>query len=363
VSARLSDPAVGIEGFERSLARLYVRRVLDGIVDAADAVAYDFAQRPSLYRDASDGAIGDFTALRSGRVSRLDFSRAHERDAASRLLVGPRLVLAFAPMRRAAIVLLERGTDRSDAALRQSFDDAALMANFACAELDEAEIDAACDQTGAEFAAAVEVLMTTEVAEALDQQTVPQGGWPSGGIYSAEMASLCQAATRQIEKPGRLGAMSASKFVLMQRVAHFGSATISSVLDGTGGSPEQIDASAHAAYSWSGVLNDLLARVDVVRAWTSSSYRKRLEIAERDVFPANPAGDIDLSGTPLDATHLVGRFRNLPDPEGGWLTVTVNGELCCVTADVCTAPTGTNYCGVTDTGFTCRTSSVCLCLQ
>jgi mersacidin/lichenicidin family type 2 lantibiotic len=137
----------------------------------------------------------------------------------------------------------------------------------------------------------------------------------------------------------------------LQRVAYHGATTIAALADDVS-SDEVNEAVIEAAYRWAVALQQLLAGVDPVRAWTDPSYRRILEVAERDILPAHPAGDLQLSGTALDPAGVASALRL------GFDTITFEEEVCCCSGDFCG---GTDYCGTTDTGFTCRTSSSCLC--
>jgi mersacidin/lichenicidin family type 2 lantibiotic len=371
-----TDGAATVGAFKHPLADMYLRRTLDAIVDVAQVVAHDFTDRPAHY-GGIPVAVGDtLMQLRTASGSHPEWPTATQRASISDQIAGSQLCRSLAPLRRSAIAIAQQGGDRAAPPLRNDLLDSARAARSSCCAIDEELIIAASRRTGPIFEAATRVLCTPELAQALGQAPVPEGGWPDGGIYAQQMAHICEAISTRIERPHPPGTMTWTKFTILQRVGFWGGTTISALLDdslttdGSAAGDESGDRIIEAAYSWALALNDLLAGADVPRAWTDPSYRRKLEVAERDILPVHPAGDIELTGTPFDRgrmalQRLIGRGPGVGGQDAGIRldTVTVHGELCCVTADVCTSTESTNYCGVTDTGFTCRTSSVCLCLR
>jgi hypothetical protein len=203
---------------------------------------------------------------------------------------------------------------------------------------------AATRETKPVFDAAVRILLDEEVARALGCAPIPPGGWPDKGIYSSEAAQLCDAVTTRLKRPMIEGwfppsAVGEHKFTVLQRVAYHGAATISAILAHSLDEHDPTDAAMDAAYHWAHALRDLLAGVDAVRALMDLSYRRNLYVAERDILPPHPSGDVET----MTAALIV------RPPTGN--TVSIFGEVCCCGE--------TEFCS-TNVGFTCYTSTVCV---
>jgi mersacidin/lichenicidin family type 2 lantibiotic len=343
--------AAGQLGFADPLADLYAQRCLDPVVELVSALGDDVVKHPSHYRSLPAPVTEGLVELRTSVGTNPDWPDATERATLAGRRLGASLCGSSAAVRRAAIVYLERGPDRSEGPLRRRFVEQARAFRAQRRLIDEGQTASLARRTGRVFGAASQLLSTEAVARAMGLPAVPQGGWPDGGIYSLETAQLCGVIAERIERPRRGYTMSVQKFCVLQRVAYHGATTIAALADDVS-SDEVNEAVIEAAYRWAVALQQLLAGVDPVRAWTDPSYRRSLEVAERDILPAHPAGDLQLSGTALDPAGVASALRL------GFDTITFEEEVCCCSGDFCG---GTDYCGTTDTGFTCRTSSSCLC--
>jgi hypothetical protein len=251
-----TDGAATVGAFKHPLADMYLRRTLDAIVDVAQVVAHDFNDRPAHY-GGIPVAVGDtLMQLRTASGSHPEWPTATQRASISDQIAGSQLCRSLAPLRRSAIAIAQQGGDRAAPPLRNDLLDSARAARSSCCAIDEELIIAASRRTGPIFEAATRVLCTPELAQALGQAPVPEGGWPDGGIYAQQMAHICEAISTRIERPHPPGTMTWTKFTILQRVGFWGGTTISALLDdslttdGSAAGDESGDRIIEAAYSW-----------------------------------------------------------------------------------------------------------------
>lgn len=311
--------------YTHPLVRIYLARAFDPIIEAARGVSRDVVERQNAYErlpDATAQLLSDFRT----------YIGKHPEwpDAAQRILTVRRTLsrfyFSFASIRRSAISLAQSASDRSEQVARRSLieEATALRASVAPIEGDELEALAAIE-TGL-LRRAETVLTSKEVAAVFGAAEVPAGAWPDGGLYSAQMAYLCERVSRMVTVGGTIFQ---PKLSLIQRAGHHGAVTLAGVLDPSfdPDDDDRVDTIVQSASSWAAALGDLLFRLDVVRAWTDPSYRNWLLSLEQDMLPPHPAGEIDLEGTNLW----------LPSRKFGLAagTETVAHEVCCSTSTPC----------------------------
>jgi hypothetical protein len=329
---------------EYRVADVYLRRTLDAIVEVALAISRDVFDHPGQYRGLSDRTRDGLTEFRSSLEQTRAWPNAVKRETLSGGVVGSRLCGALTSVRREACVFVELGSDRAAEPIRRAFLESARAVRSRCQSIEGTLAAAVTREARPGFDAAVRLLLDEEVARALGSPPILPGGWPDKGIYSNEAAQLCDAVTTRLERPiiegwFRPSAMSEHKFTVLQRVAYHGATTISGILSHSLDEHDPVDAVVESAYHWAHALRDLLAGIDVVRALTDLSYRRSLYVAERDILPPHPSGDVE----PTTAALVV------RPPTGN--TVSMFGEICCCG--------GSDFCS-TNVGFTCYTSTVCV---
>ena len=133
------------------------------------------------------------------------------------------------------------------------------------------------------------------------------------------------------------------RFILLQRVAHYGAMTIVGVLEDADkwDSANRLQALAGNAYAWEKALR-VYFDIDVIRAWKDPQYRENLSPCEKGLVPPHPSGEVDLKDIQLDASSARAVV--------GFSTWTLYG-ICCCTGDLCPAGTNTDY-------KCCRTSDI-----
>ncbi|WP_373294594.1 mersacidin/lichenicidin family type 2 lantibiotic [Streptomyces albiflavescens] len=174
------------------------------------------------------------------------------------------------------------------------------------------------------FETSVSVLKSPEVAQAFGTRVAPGDEWPLGGDLNATGSHLIEVVTSKLQSAQitAVHRISQARFLLLQRIAHYGALTIAAA---AGGTVEEGDGTAHLlnnAYSWARALQELVP--GIVRAWKDPDYLRSLTATELALLPENPAGAVDLSGTELDTlrANTLGRMRQED-------TYTVSGEICC----------------------------------
>ncbi|MNW60413.1 hypothetical protein D3C74_383990 [compost metagenome] len=150
----------------------------------------------------------------------------------------------------------------------------------------------------------------------------PKDGWPINGEFNMESAFLVEEIAKRLL--GSETQLDYRKFIVLQQIAHYSGLTIGAVLDKSFDlkDPEQTAALFRNALCWAREMQKLYLDINIVRAWKDSDYRRTLEIAELDLIPAHPAGDIDLSGTEL-AREISALGKDI------FHDTTRAGDICC----------------------------------
>jgi hypothetical protein len=347
VSPGATGYAAGYFGFDNPLADMYARRALDCIVELVTAFSHDVPANPVAYQSLSEPVRDSLHRFRTLVGNDPEWPNIIDRSTLSGRFMNARYCAANAAARKAAVVYFERGSERVEPSLRRAFVETARGFRPQRAGGDQAHTVDTARRSRTIVREAVEVLLSDDLARVLGVPPVPPGDWPDGGVYSAEAAATCEAITARIERLHPGVAVTAEKFSQLQRVAHHGGATITA-LSGDGLDDEaSLDAALEAAYNWTLALQELVADLDVLRAWTDLTYRRGLQVIERDMLSTHPSGDLQLTDTPLDPARLGKAFQLSVG------TQTVYGEVCCCSGDLCH---GSDYCHTTDIGFTCQTT-------
>jgi mersacidin/lichenicidin family type 2 lantibiotic len=307
------------------LVRIYLARAFDPVILAARGVALDVGERPHAYQHLPEAIAHTFSDFRTYSGKHPEWPDAAQRIVTVRRTLG-RFYVSFAGIRRSAMSLAESASRRGELVARSTLAEEAMALRAAVAPLEGEELEAlAAVETGL-LRRAETVLTSQAVAAAFGAAEVSGGGWPDGGLYSAQLAYLCEQVSRRVAIGG---VFFQPRLSLIQRAAHHGAVTLATVLDPSfdPDDEDRVDAITQSASSWAEALGGLLFRLDVVRAWTDPSYRNRLLSLEQDILPPNPAGEIDLEGT-----NLLLQSRMFVQAAGTW---TVSHEICCSSSTPC----------------------------
>jgi mersacidin/lichenicidin family type 2 lantibiotic len=318
---------------QHPLGRMYAHRALDSVVELAYALSADFLERPGRYRDAPDDIATLLTQFHGFTGSNAEWPAAEQRTATSNgALV--RLSGEMANLRRAAIIVSERGSRHSETLLRRALLESASSLRSSARWIEGSALDVGEGQIRSMFERAEQILRREEIARTFGLPALPPGAWPDGGIYSVEAAYLCEVVTSHLAHRGRLEYISQPKFGILQRVAYYGSIAISCAMDPSFEEEDHSTELISTAYGWATALQNLLSHLDIVRVWTDVDYRARLQAVERDMLPPHPAGEIEYGAL------MIGPWGPRPGggapPSGPILdqTYTVSGEVCCSSGDV-----------------------------
>jgi mersacidin/lichenicidin family type 2 lantibiotic len=314
-------------GSDHPLVRIYISRALEPAVEITSALAADFFKRPHHYHRVPEGIaalLSDFQSL-SG-------NHPEWPDSSQRTLMVTKVLSRFgqslASIRRAAIAFVQRVPSHSTPIASDLFIEEVVRLRVSVQPLEGVALSTMERRNTAMLERALTVLTSPEVSAAFGLPVVPAGNWPDGGLYSPQLAYLCESVSRTLalDKP-----ISQPRFSAFQRAAHYGAITIGGVLDSsfTESNSDRFSVVIQAAASWAAALRELLFRIDIVRAWRNPAYRDLLQVLERDLLPPHPAGEIDLAGSGLSP----GGF---PQLAFAWYdTQTVDGEICCCSGDGC----------------------------
>jgi mersacidin/lichenicidin family type 2 lantibiotic len=251
-------------------------------------------------------------------------------------------------LRTASAVFLERCPDGKD--LLEGVRDAALTFRGYLRTIEGPALSGADSETGPVFRSAIEVLRNESVAHVFGLPAAPGGNWPLDGTLKADNDSvdgayLIEEIQRALNISSIRPPITEHRFMLMQKVAHYGAKTIVGVSEGANkwDSANRLQALAVNAYAWEKALQGLLFDIDVIRAWKDPQYRENLSPCEKAMVPPHPSGEVELKDIQLDGSSARAVV--------GFSTWTLYG-ICCCTGDLC--PTGS-----TNTDYKCcRTSDI-----
>jgi hypothetical protein len=307
-----------------SLATLYGQWAFNFLVDVAAAIADDSVERPSHYRTVSADVAAVLSGFRSLVGSHPDWPDADQRTSAFRVLGPP--CLAAVPVREAALIYVEAGTEANRDMLLEAFRDTVVAFRNQLSTIDEPSLGIACRQIGFIFASAVKLLSTAEVARVFDLPPAPPTGWPFGESFRGEGAHLVTELVTSLEcqNIARVAAggpnrplnisMRVTKFSLLQRAAFYGASAISEALARSDDDAAMIGL-VGSSYKWAKALQGLMP--DPVRVWKDGQYKSGLTDLERGLVGPHPSGELSslVAVSPTLGEHIS--------------TATVSGEVCC----------------------------------
>ena len=343
----------------RMIADMYARWALDMVVELSYHISNDLIQRPRHYRDIPENVAAFLSDIRVAVGNRADLPSGNDRAAIyGALLDRAEIRFASASLRDAATSYAAQASNKTEPMLRQGFVDRADTLRAYLTSLEGRALAVGHQRTGEIFAQATRVFTSPEIARVFGVPPAPRGAWPLEGVYSEDGAYLIEEVFRTLLQPVPIFTTLPRKFILFQRLAHYGALSLAGVLEDSGkAGADRIDALMRNAYSWARAVDDL--GIDTVRAWKDPDYRAGLTNIERSLLPEHPAGNIDVSPT---VSALIGPGRQSltsggkiccsgPTLEAGCSSVTQSGQICCSTGNFCDTVTEVGpFC---DTGYWC----------
>jgi hypothetical protein len=304
------------------IGSLYAYRALDPVIGLVAAVADDFADRPIRYGPVPEHVADVLSGFSFRMGNDADWPSAPERAALSgRLLDG--LAVEAAAVRKAAIVFAEHGTGAAELRLRSAGREAVTALRASCERVEGSPLRLAGRRLGIVFGRARDVLGDPAVAGVFGASPIDADGTSSLlPLLKPEMTVLYDTVTATMTRPEFMRLRYQGRMAAFQRVARHGAETFTRAMAAE--DDESLDAALESAYAWARGLQDIMAGVDVARAWVDRRYLFALQLPERDILPVNPVGEVELDVPGLQVRALEG----LPHT----VTLTVDMEICCTTA-------------------------------
>jgi hypothetical protein len=321
------------------LARLYGQWAFNFMVNIASAIATDFTERPQHYQNVPEDMSTVLAGFRSLLGSHPDWPDAQQRISVFRVLGSA--CLAGAPLREAALVYVEAGSELNRDLLLDAFGDAAVSFRNQIKTVEGQSLEIGCRQVSAIFNNAIKLFRSDAIMRVFGLAPAPtDDDWPIAGHLKAEGANLATELIRALDAgnvarallggPKREGvgalepksifiSMTHNKFNLLQQVAWYGGLAISGTLTNFDRRDDLLPLIGNT-YRWTKALQRIVP--DVVRVWKDPNYRIRLTDIEWGMVEPHPSGEISLPFAGGRATGF------------GFSTATVRGEICCCTGDL-----------------------------
>ena len=334
VAANSTRPAL------HPVGKLYGQWTFNFMIDVAEAIAHDFAERPQYYQNVPDELVTILSAFRSSMGAHPDWPDARQRLSLFRVLGAA--CLAAASLREAALVYVESGTDLNRDLLIDTFHDAAGTFRNQLKSVEGKSLATGCRQISGVFNNAARVFQSAELMRVFGLAPAStDDGWPISGQFDGEGTALATELIRALDadnvartllsgpKRDRCGAperkpirisMTQTKFSLLQQAAWYGALTITETMSDTRRQEDPAGIIGNA-YKWTKALQRLIP--DVVRVWKDPNYRVRLTDIEWGMVEPHPSEAISLAAA---ASGVI--------KDGGYSTATVRGEVCCCTGDL-----------------------------
>jgi len=257
------------------IADMYGRWTLDCVVELAQAIAIDFVNRPRQYKDVPEEVAATLQDLWFRSDTDPLFPGAAKRQMIFTPLLGPsdgkpgehssQFHVASRALCERARAFTERQVDTGEDNLRRAFQDAVITLRAYLVTLTEnAVVTIGNTQTDNAFQRAREVLRSTQVTGVFGRTPAHNADWPSAGAFDENGARVIEEVSTAL--PTRVGLISQSAFIVMQRIAAFGTNTIRGVLaepDPSSARLADLDDLIQEAYRWRTALDALASNSQV----------------------------------------------------------------------------------------------------
>ncbi len=253
---------------EPRISEIYARWTLNCIVDIAHAVAIDFTTRPRQYKNIPDATSSLIEALWYRYGTDPAFPDREKRVLICEPLIGPsdgtggsktsQFHTIADSLRARAWDFSNRQVQTGEDNLRTAFlDDVIPFQSYLETHRDNAVVRNAASQLGNVFNTSVKILTDKSIAGVFGRPPPEVANWPLGASFDENGARVIEEISMALETEA--GPISQSQFIVIQRIAYYGSKTISGVLaaDLNPKSLDQIGPLISAAYSWKTALDAL----------------------------------------------------------------------------------------------------------
>ena len=255
------------------LADLYVARALDPVIQLTRAVSEDFVSRPQLHTRASAEETAMLANFRLLVGKHPEWPNAAQRSFASSKTIA-RLAQPFAAIRLAAIQYMQPVSAPGAPLVRRVLAESAERLRATIQPLEGTALSAIAVTNVTLLKRAVAVTSSEHVAAAYGMTDWRVEEWPEGA-FSPRFGYLCESIsqTLALHPPLRQPEMAS-----LQRAARHGAATIAGVCTASfdDSDDDRLAAVVHSAVAWAAALGEIMACLDVPRAWQDPSYRSRL---------------------------------------------------------------------------------------
>jgi hypothetical protein len=214
------------------------------------------------------------------------------------------------PLREAALVYVETGSEVNRDILTDAFRDAAGSFRTQLKTVEGKSLEIGCHQINMIFRNAIQLFQSDAIMHVFDLAPAPKDeDWPIAGHLKGEGSNLAVELIGALEggnvalthlggpkrevggvpepNPIRIS-MTQNKFILLQQAAAYGASTICGAMADSGlhGDLQQLVGNT---YQWTKALQRLVP--DVVRVWKDPNYRMRLTDIEWGMIEPHPSGD------------------------------------------------------------------------
>ncbi len=250
------------------VADMYERWTLDCIIEVAQAITTNFVERPQQYRNVPENIANIIQDLWYRSATDPQFPDMTKRQMIFEPILGPsdskpgphtsQFHMDGAALRERSRAFTERQVETGEDNLRRAFLDTAVTLRSYLETLVENRVVTIGDkQTKNIFDNATQVLLDITIAGVFGRPPSSVANWPLVGSFDDNGARLIEEATAALGTSS--GPISQSKFIVFQRIAHFGAETIRGVLAAnlSPTTSEDIDPLIQVTYRWKTALDEL----------------------------------------------------------------------------------------------------------
>lgn len=250
------------------IAGIYARWTLDYVVKAARAIALDFTRRPRQYKSVPSEIAGTLEEMWFHYGNDPGFPDYAQREMICMPLVGEseggagektaQFHTSAAALRARAWDFSNRQVTTGEDNLRVAFlDDLVPFRSYLETMRDNVVVTNGSRQQNHVFDHAVSILENNAVAGVFGRPAPSVAGWPLGASFDETGARLIEEISMALEIES--GPVSQSRFIVLQRVAHYGALTISGALaaDIEPSPLDSVDPLISVAYSWHTAISAL----------------------------------------------------------------------------------------------------------
>ncbi len=325
------------------VAQVYQFWALDYVIELVRAIAQNYTEKPTRFRSLPadvQGVLSDFQKRLGVDPS---FPNFVQRRSVYEAQLGDWFHEASTGFRATVVAFIERTPDAARDTAVHAVRDAVRSVRAQLSHRDGAAAQNERAQIALMFSKALIVLRSEETARAFGLRAAPSETWPFDGALDPSGAEMVEFVAGELF-PNIPGRMSGYKFLLLQRAAHHGAATLTGLMAEESRSPGLLEQVLSSAYAWATSVRELMPLSNIAMAWKWEYYRRALSGFEQSLIPDHPSGEVEFTGTELQAavvrTNLAwGALAGA----GALMTNTLGSEVCCSTGDL-----------------SCRTDASCL---